>query len=166
MHHSRNYGIDILRTRAIKPPMKNGYTLIELMVVIVITSILITFGISSYSKAQMRQIGKSAKEQIISILQENQKSAVIGENSCGDSNKFLGQSVVIQTPNKIMTQNLCETTPAPIITLPTVPNITFNAGYSITFKALSKGVTPATISFKTADNVVYTTSITSSGIIE
>ncbi|KKU46431.1 MAG: hypothetical protein UX64_C0007G0001, partial [Microgenomates group bacterium GW2011_GWC2_46_7] len=53
--------------------MKPAYTLIELMVVVALSAILVGFGLTSYRKAQNRQIGQAAAEQIISILQENQK---------------------------------------------------------------------------------------------
>ena len=82
-----------------------GYTLIELMIVISIVSILISFGVSSYTKAQNRQIGQSAGEQIMSILQENQTIALVGKNPVPAS---LSVNKLFFYPNIITPSSLCE----------------------------------------------------------
>jgi prepilin-type N-terminal cleavage/methylation domain-containing protein len=148
---------------------KIGYTLIELLVVISIIAILISVGISAYTKAQARQIGSSAREQILSILQANQKIANVGQNSCGEGNKFLGQTVTFTPPNIITTQNVCET-PINAVTLPAVAGITFSSTYTLTFDSVGSGVEvspdPLVVTFSTPNNISYSINISSSGTIE
>ncbi len=144
-----------------------GYTLIELMIVISIVSILISFGVSSYTKAQNRQIGQSAGEQIMSILQENQTIALVGKKSC--TGKFIGQQIIFSTPNIITPSSLCE---GETITLPslTVPGITSLTNTTIVFNPLSRGInlgaSTLNIDFVSTSGLTYRILLTSSGTIE
>ncbi|MFH1244696.1 MAG: prepilin-type N-terminal cleavage/methylation domain-containing protein [bacterium] len=121
--------------------MKPAYTLIELMVVISLTAILVGFGLTSYRKAQTRQIGQAATEQIMSILQENQKIANVGKR---DDTKclgpYLGQKITITTAsNLLIIQGLCQNNNDDETTI-AIPGITFTTSSTLIFKPLSGGV--------------------------
>ncbi len=148
---------------------KTGYTLVELMIVISITSVLVGLGISAYTRAQRRQIGQAAGEQILSLLQESQKTANIGKKDC--TGKFVGQDVTITVPNTVKTQSRCEggTLGNPEVT--TIPGITFSSGYSITFNPLTYGVnlnapSPLGITYSTTSDLIYNIEITSTGTMK
>lgn len=61
---------------------KAGYTLVELLIIVTITGILVTLGVSAYSGAAKRQAVKAASETILSTMQSTQKKATIGEKTC------------------------------------------------------------------------------------
>src|SRR5689334_5753911 len=56
-----------------------GYSLVELMIVISIVILLTTLSLSGYTKAQERQTIQTAKETIMAKLQAAQKAAYIGD---------------------------------------------------------------------------------------
>ena len=148
---------------------KSGYTLIELMIVISITSILVGIGISAYTRAQRRQIGQAASEQILSILQESQKTANVGKKDC--VGKFVGQDLTITAPNSLKVQSRCENGNLgnPVIT--TIPGITFASDYEITFNPLTYGiilnaVSPLNITYSTTSDLTYIVQITNTGIMK
>lgn len=72
--------------------LKPAYTLIELLIIISITGLLITFGASGYSAAARRQAVKSASETILSVLQDAQKNAIVGKKTCADA--LIGYEVI------------------------------------------------------------------------
>lgn len=145
-----------------------GYTLIELIIVIAILSVLISVGISTYSKAQGRQLGQSAGEKIISILQENQKIANIGKIDC--DGKFTGQQVKLVIPNIVRTQSLCVVAPGAIKDN-IIPGITFTTNETIIFNPLSLGISLSgnnqlIVEYTSAVQIKYQIKLSSSGTIE
>lgn len=149
--------------------LKTGYTLIELMIVISISSVLVGIGISAYTRAQRRQIGQAAGEQIISLLQESQKTANIGKKDC--VGKFVGLDVTISVPNTIKTQSRCENNVLGNPTITTIPGITFASGYLITFNPLTYGVnlnttSPLSIAYSTTASLTYHLEVTNTGTMK
>lgn len=148
--------------------MKTGYTLVELMIIITIIAILIVFGVSAYGKARQRQIGQAAAEQIISILEENQKDANIGHKDC--LGKYVGQQVTISGANLLKTKSLCENGEEGAEKNYTIPGLVSITASSIIFKPLSRGVelpsNPFTIDFQSTNNITYHIQLTGSGTIE
>jgi hypothetical protein len=138
------------------------------MLVISIISVLVSFGVSAYTKAQIRQIGQSAGEQIISILHENQTLASIGKKNC--SGKFEGQEVIFSGTNTIQTKSLCSDGPGPSNPAITIPGIISLTGGTIIFNPLSLGITlpnnPHNIDFVSLNNTRYRIQLHSSGTIE
>jgi prepilin-type N-terminal cleavage/methylation domain-containing protein len=155
--------------------MKSAYTLIELMLVVALMTILVTIGLSASSKARDRQLGKTASEQLISFLTEQQKLANVGKNDCL-TDEFTGQQVKFKLPNIIETQSLCkhdtvDTTGVAKET--TIPNITFTSTPTIVFKYLSGGLKlgidyPESINldFTTSTNLTYRLQFEKSGTIK
>ncbi|PIW08181.1 hypothetical protein COW38_01235 [Candidatus Collierbacteria bacterium CG17_big_fil_post_rev_8_21_14_2_50_45_7] len=150
---------------------KSAYTLIELIVVISIISILVSFGISAYTKARDRQIGQAAGEQILTILQENQKIANVGKIDSSCTGKFTGQKVIFSGTNTYKTQSLCSTNSG-IETTSTIPGISSITATSIIFNPLSlgtylvAGAGEQIIAYTTPIGLTYHIKITRSGTIE
>jgi len=145
-----------------------GYTLIELIIVISIIAILISIGITSYSKAHNRQIGQIAGEKIITVLQENQKNANIGKIDC--VGEFTGQQLTFVAPNIMRSQSLCLGGVGTIKDTK-IPNITFNSTPTIIFYPLSQGVNleglnELIIEFTSKSQLIYQIRIDTSGTIE
>lgn len=138
------------------------------MIVISIIAILISFGTSAYTKSRDKQISQAAAEQIIDILQENQKSALIGKKDC--TGKFVGQEVTITTPNSVKEQSLCEAGQVGVLSTTTIPSITFAHNASIIFNPLSRGITltsdPLLVDFTSSSNATYRIQLNSSGTLE
>lgn len=147
--------------------MSKGYTLIELMIVITIVAILVGFGVSAYSKARDRQIGQSAAQQILSVLQAAQTAANVGNKDCND--KFLGQQLTLTSPNTLMNQSLCEGDSGAISTI-SISGITSLTSATILFQPLSLGITlpsnPFFINFTSSVGINYRIQLNNSGTIE
>lgn len=148
---------------------KPGYTLVELMIIIVIVGVLVSFGASAYSSARDRQAGVAASEQIVSLLQENQKKANIGDKDC--VGKLIGQQLsMVSASNTITSQSICEggNFGTPLIT--SLSSITFDNNYLITFNPLTLGASvspdPLLLDFTSINNTKYRIKISSSGTIE
>lgn len=149
--------------------MKRGFTLIELMIAITIISIMISFGLSAYGKARDRQSGLNAGEQIMTLLQANQSDASSGNKDC--SGKYLGQEVLINTPNSLSWRSLCEGDNGSLKTQ-TIPDITFNANTTFLFSPLTRGIeliggaSSFDILYTSTSSLAYEIKVTSSGTIE
>lgn len=149
--------------------MKRGFTLIELMIAITIIGILVSMGISAYGKGRDRQYGVIAGEQIISLLQENQSIASTGKKDC--TGKYIGQEVVISTPNTFASRSLCEGNDGVVSTV-TVPNITIVSGNTLIFSPLSKGIeivgggASYLLTYNSSASLTYAVKVTGSGTIE
>ena len=109
------------------------------MIVITITAMLVTFGISSYTKAQKNQIPKSASETILSILAENQKLASSGNSDC--SGTYLGQQIVFDSgTNLIHAKSSCDGGVFGLEKNIEVDGIIFSSGHTLTFRPLNQGI--------------------------
>ncbi|EKD80482.1 MAG: hypothetical protein ACD_40C00076G0002 [uncultured bacterium] len=148
--------------------MKHGYTLIELIIVVSIISILVSFGISAYGKARDRQIGQAAGEKIVSILQESQTIASVGKEDC--TGKYTGQQVILSTsPPTIKTRSTC-TGGQGAQTTTSIDGITSLTSTTILFNPLTGGInlgaSTLNIDFVSTSGITYRIFLTSSGTIE
>lgn len=136
--------------------MKRGYTLIELVIVIGITGMLVTFGISSYSKAQQSQKIKTATEVILSTLSESQKQASSGDKDCDGI--FLGEqlSFDIGTGN-MHTQAMCAGGVSGAVNTIIASGVTFTFAQSLLFQPLNLGVKVDSGDPGSPDDITYTT---------
>lgn len=148
--------------------MKYGYTLVELMIIVVIVSILVGFGVSSYGKARDRQAGIAAVEQVMAILATNQTIANIGKIDCAE--KFLGQQLTLVSPNIFRQQSICENDDLGAETTIAVPGIAGLTPATFTFNPLSLGITlptnPYLLNLLGENGRTYQIELTSSGTIE
>ncbi len=142
-----------------------AYTLIELLITITIVSLLVTMGVSAYSKARDRQVGQSGAEQLINILKENQQAASVGKKDCTGS--YLGQIVTLTLANTVTSESSCEGgvgAPKSI----TINGVTFVSGATITFRPLSGGTNlsadPLNIDIL-SNNLTYRVQLTRAGTI-
>lgn len=148
-----------------------AYTLIELMLVVAMSAILVGVGISSYRRAQSRQIGHAAAEQIIALLYANQKVANVGkrdESTC--LGPYLGQFVTFTAnTGDITTRSLCRDNNGNAANT-TIGGITFLTTSTLTFKPLSAGVdlssNPLLLDFTSTTNLTHRVRITPPGNIE
>lgn len=116
-----------------------GFTLIELTIVITLMTILVTAGISSYSKSQRNQIGRFAAESILSVISENQKIASSGTKDC--VGEYLGQQLTIQAGSNTLTSlSLCKSNPPGSSTATQIPGITFTAAHTLLFRPMNQGI--------------------------
>lgn len=151
-----------------------GYTLIELMLVIAIVGVLVSFGISAYTRAQARQQGVAAGETILALLNENQKLAGIGNKDC--SGKYLGQQVTFALPNNLESRSRCDDAGSIVYgatKTTTIPGVTFDTSESIIFNPLALGIDlgsgsagPLLFTYHTPLNLTYTIRLETSGTIE
>lgn len=148
--------------------MKHGYTLVELMIIVVIVGILVGFGVSSYGKARDRQAGIAAVEQVLTILTANQTIANIGKIDCTE--KFLGQRLTLVSPNIFRQQSICENGNLGAQTVITVEGIAALTPATITFNPLSLGITlptnPYLLNMIGDNGKTYQIELTGSGTIE
>ena len=116
---------------------KRGYTLVELLIIITIIAVLITFGLSAFTKAKERQLVQQSKELILSVLQNAQKSAYVGDKDC------LGSLDGIQltfSGNRITSQALCSGGEVGTAQVTEISGLTFTTSPPILFKPLEQGV--------------------------
>lgn len=149
--------------------MKHGYTLVELMIIVVIVGVLVSFGVSAYGKARDRQAGQAAVEQLLSLLQESQTIANIGKIDC--TAKFQGQLVTIESPNIFKQQSICEDDPGAESTTTITGVADFTPSSTVmTFQPLSLGISlptnPYLLSIVGENGVTYKIELTSAGTIE
>lgn len=146
-----------------------GYTLVELIIAVAIIAILVTLGVSAYTQAQGRQIGKSAAELILSTLQENQKQAKIGDKDC--AGVYLGQIISYTAGgNSISSVSSCQGGVMGTTHTTTISNISFVSSANFTFKPLASGidlgagVSTLLLNF-TSNSLTYQIQITNPGTI-
>ncbi|MEI6690652.1 MAG: prepilin-type N-terminal cleavage/methylation domain-containing protein [bacterium] len=87
--------------------MKNGYTMIELLIIIVISGLLMTLGASAYRKTQDRQSLRADVETFTSLLESAKKQATIGDKDC--TGPLVGIQITLTSGSKTITQQaICQ----------------------------------------------------------
>lgn len=119
-----------------KIPNMKGYTLVEILIVISIIAVLLSFTLAGFSNARERQAIQAAKEQILSVLQSAQKSAFTGHKDCDGTLTGIQVTFSLDTIN---TQALC-TAGSGALTSTTIRDISFSSAPSLTFQPLQDGV--------------------------
>jgi len=115
-----------------------AFSLVELLVVVSISSILLGFGFSAYRHTQERQLLYNATKEIQTILRTIQKKAEVGDKDCQGVFKYY-QVIITPNTNKITTQAICQNTQGPIQTH-SINNITFTNGGTLHFQPLQEGL--------------------------
>ena len=119
--------------------MKTGYTLVELMVTVTIITLLTSFGISAYGKAQNSQATRAATETIMATLSEAQKKASSGTSDCVGSDEYFGQKVVL-SGSSISLRSTCSTGDSSTVKTISVSGVTFSGSPTFVFRPLNQGV--------------------------
>lgn len=120
------------------PYQKPGYTLVELLIVITLSTLLITAGISAYSKAADIQAIKSATETILATLASAQKAATSGKNDCIGA--YLGEIVTTSSGSSIMTITSSCQGGGGTTRQVTLNSFTFATTTNIVFRPLNQGI--------------------------
>ncbi|MBP9669993.1 prepilin-type N-terminal cleavage/methylation domain-containing protein [Candidatus Woesebacteria bacterium] len=148
---------------------QSGFTLIELMIAVTIITIMVSFGFSAYGKARERQVGVSAGEQIITLLQSNLTQALVGNKDC--QGKYLSQELVITPPGTFSSTSQCEGDDG--ITMTTIiPDIVLANSATLNFNPLTKGInlqngaTELLLNYTTPSGISYQIKVNNSGTIE
>lgn len=120
---------------------KRGYTLVELLITITITTILIGIGVSAYGRASETQSIKSDTEKIISVITSAQKAATTGKADCTDSfGIYLGENFQTTVGSKTMIiTSICKTGQGNPRNYD-LTTFTFKTANSISFRPLNQGI--------------------------
>ena len=125
-----------------------AFSLVELLVVVSISSIFLSFGFSAYRNTQERQLLHNAAKKVQTILRTVQKKAEVGDKDCQGVFRYY-QVIITPNTNQITTQAICQNTQGPIQTY-SINNITFTNGCTLHFQPLQEGLVitnPQTTSF-------------------
>lgn len=147
---------------------RNGYSLVEMLVVVGIIGILAAVGVASYNQMNMESQVETEAKRIVSQLRSWQKDADsgIGSLPCNDVDTYGGIKVYIeQTPSadRLRAVSLCGTTETPLKTVElsypamAVDNKTF------TFLPLAQGVDINDYVNLTMNSITYRITITTAG---
>jgi len=131
------------------PQTKHGYTLVELLIVITLTALLITAGISAYSKAADIQASKSATETILTTLTSAQKAATSGKNDC--TGAYLGEIITTTSGSSAMTITSSCQGGGGVTREVSLNTFTFATTTNITFRPLNQGVDTGLADFQYLD---------------
>lgn len=117
-----------------------GFTLIELLVSIALISILVTAGITAYTRAQQRQVVRASINNLSNTLDEYHQKALVGTRPTNCVGTFRGYRITTAAGSGQLTATpLCQDgngTPS----VETINHLSFSANYSFTFLPLNAGI--------------------------
>lgn len=151
--------------------LKSGYTLIELLITITITTILVTIGVTAYGRAAEIQAIKSDTEKILEIITSAQKAATSGKTDCTEaSGPYLGERLTTSVGSKTITlTSTCQNGNGTTRTID-LNSFTFSTANSLVFRPLSQGIDTGATSTQYIDftntNSTYRIQIERSGTIK
>lgn len=151
--------------------LKSGYTLIELLITITITTILVTIGVTAYRRAAEIQAIKSDTEKVIEILTSAQKAATSGRADCTATfGPYIGDRLTTSVGSKsIEVVSTCQNGngEARIFEL---NSFTFATANTIVFRPLNQGIDTGASRTQNLDftngNATYRIEIERSGTIK
>ena len=150
---------------------RRGYTLIELLITISITSILVTLGVTAYGRAAEIQAIKSDTEKLIGIITSAQKAATSGKADCAATfGPYLGESLTtsIGSPTITVTSTCQYGNGQPRTTDLSI--FSFASANTLVFRPLNQGIDTGisntqNLDFTTGNNI-YRIEIERSGTIK
>ena len=118
-----------------------GYTLIELLITVTITTILITIGVTAYGRAAEIQAIKSDSEAILGLLTSAQKAATSGKADCVNLyGQYLGETLATSSNSQTITiTSTCKNGSGAVETY-TLSRFSAVASNSILFRPLNQGI--------------------------
>lgn len=121
--------------------LKSGYTLIELLITVTITTILVTIGVTAYGRAAEIQAIKSDTEKIIEVITSAQKAATSGKADCTDtSGPYLGERLATSVGSQtISITSTCKNGDGTVRNTD-LNTFTFASANTIIFRPLNQGV--------------------------
>jgi type IV fimbrial biogenesis protein FimT len=151
---------------------QGGYTLIEILVVLSITTLMLTIGIPGYRAFSQRQDLAGTSRQIVSDLRQAQQYALSGQKPSGITCTVLdGYTFSRSTASQYQIIANCSNGDSVIKTVNLDANVTFTASLTNTkFKVLGQGTTLSADNTLTLTNSASgntaTVIITTSGTIK
>ncbi len=125
-----------------------AFTLVELLVVISISTIFLTLGFSAYHQTQNRQTLHNAAKKTEAILRSIQKKAESGDKDCQGFFRYYHVHISPNS-NTITSQAICKESQGNVKTY-TLQEVKFVNGCTLHFRTLSQGlniITPNQSSF-------------------
>lgn len=118
-----------------------GYTLIELLITISITTIMITLGVSAYRRAADIQAIKADTEKILTTLASAQKASTSGETDCTTSSgPYLGERLTTTSgSNTITLVSTCQNGDG-IPRTTELSRFIFESNNTLLFRPLNQGI--------------------------
>lgn len=150
---------------------RRGYTLIELLITITITTILVTIGVSAYRKASDIQAIKTTTETIIATITSAQKSATSGNADCTNTNgPYLGERLTTSIGSNLLTiTSICQNGSGVSRNIE-LGNATFATANDITFRPLNQGIDTGNTNTQyldfTNNNSIYRIQVDRTGTIK
>ncbi len=151
--------------------LKSGYTLIELLITITITTILVTIGVTAYGRAAEIQAIKSDTEKIIEILTSAQKAATSGRADCTATyGPYLGERFTTIVGSKsIEVTSTCQNGNGDTRSFD-LNSFTFATANTIVFRPLNQGIDTGAASTQNLDftngDATYRIEVQRSGTIK
>lgn len=151
--------------------LKSGYTLIELLITITITTILVTIGVTAYGRAAEIQAIKSDTEKIIEIITSAQKAATSGKADCTATyGPYLGERLTTSIGSKsIVVTSTCQNGNGDARSFD-LNSFTFATANTIVFRPLNQGINTGAASTQNLDftngNATYRIEVQRSGTIK
>lgn len=151
--------------------LKSGYTLIELLITITITTILVTIGVTAYGRAAEIQAIKSDTEKIIEIITSAQKAATSGKADCTATyGPYLGERLTTSIGSKsIVVTSTCQNGNGDARSFD-LNSFTFATANTIVFRPLNQGIDTGAASTQNLDftngNATYRIEVQRSGTIK
>ncbi|GAB4027065.1 MAG: hypothetical protein Fur0011_4240 [Candidatus Microgenomates bacterium] len=150
---------------------KHGYTLIELLITITITTILVTIGVTAYGRAAEIQAIKSDTEKIIEIITSAQKAATSGKNDCTNTfGPYLGERLTTNVGSKsIIITSTCLNGDGATRSFD-LNSFTFATSNTLVFRPLNQGIDTGSTNNQKLDftngNKTYRIEVERSGTIK
>lgn len=155
--------------------MKNGYSLIEIMVAVTIIGILTGSSLVGYNRFQGRQGLKSAGEQLVSDLRLTQQKALSGEKAVGWcqglTDSLTGWRLIFTSASVYDIRGVCSSGTTTTYKSITLPNsvVKSGGGSSVDFAAVSGTTTDTSFTLSrqlgtSTSQITVTT--TSAGLIK
>lgn len=120
--------------------IKKGFTIVELLVVIVIISMVMAAGSIGYRQFAQRQKIVNLKRQVVGDIRAAQSDAASGRKPAGCSDTLEGYAFTVTSPTSYKVYADCTVNDVDIknVTLPTGSSISANV-YPVIFRALANG---------------------------
>lgn len=121
-------------------PIRTGFTLIEMLIVITITLLLVGGGIASYITFNDRQTLVAGGDRLEVLLRTAQKRARAGDTPAGCVQLQSYNVVLTAASNQVQLQAECSNQTYPVSSNPLAGNVVATSTETIKFRVLAGGV--------------------------
>ncbi len=152
-------------------PLREGYTLIELLITISITMVLVTLGISAYRRAADIQAIKADTEKILEVIASAQKAATSGQADCTATyGPYLGERLTTTTGSSTLTlTSACRNGDGESRQF-SLSTFTFATNNTLVFQPLNQGIDTGATDTQNLDysrgDILYRIEVTRAGTVK